>query len=168
MVFSGYRVSGRSRHDLFMQMWLGGYCAHPAGVHSNAGCCLRDSSLVQKMQQSIRKNNRKVGTDYEQAAGYYLEQQGYVILEYNYRCRIGEIDLIARDGEYLVFCEVKFRRDRRKGSPLDAVGVKKQRTLYQCALHYLSVHRIDGISCRFDVIGIEGGKVTHIRNAFEG
>ena len=49
--------------------------------------------------------------------GYYLEQQGCEVLEYNYRCRAGEIDLIAKDGEYLVFCEVKYRSDGRKGSP---------------------------------------------------
>mgnify|MGYP003276936016 CR=1 FL=1 len=118
------------------------------------------------MEQIIRQNNRKVGKDYEQAVGYYLEQQGYVVLEYNYRCRLGEIDIIVRDGEYLVFCEVKYRQDGKKGSPLEAVGKKKQRTLYLCASHYLCEHGIDGIPCRFDVIGIEGGKLTHIRNAF--
>lgn len=53
------------------------------------------------MNQLKKQNNRKVGTDYEQAVGYYLEQQGYLILEFNYRCRLGEIDMIAVDGEYL-------------------------------------------------------------------
>ena len=53
------------------------------------------------------KNQRRTGAIYEQKAGAYLESQGYEILEYNYRCRSGEIDIIARDGEYLVFCEVK-------------------------------------------------------------
>lgn len=56
------------------------------------------------MKYAEKQNNRRTGTNYEKAVGYYLEQQGYVILEYNYRCHIGEIDLIARDGEYLVFC----------------------------------------------------------------
>lgn len=120
------------------------------------------------MKEKGRQNNRKVGTDYEQAVGYYLEQQGYLIVEYNYRCRMGEIDLIAKDGEYLVFCEVKYRKDGRKGAPIEAVGPKKQRTLYQCALYYLTVHRLNESPCRFDVIGIEGGKITHIRDAFLG
>ena len=56
-----------------------------------------------------RCSKRKTGAEYEQKAGAYLEGQGYEILEYNYRCRTGEIDIVARDGEYLVFCEVKYR-----------------------------------------------------------
>ncbi|CUX47206.1 YraN family protein [Clostridium sp. C105KSO13] len=114
------------------------------------------------------KNNRKVGSDYEQAVGYFLEQQGYVILQFNYRCCLGEIDIIARDGAYLVFCEVKYRQDKMKGSPLEAVGAKKQRTLYKCASYYLTVKGISDSPCRFDVIGIEGEKIIHIKNAFQG
>ncbi|MBU3876287.1 YraN family protein [Faecalicatena sp. AGMB00832] len=120
------------------------------------------------MNQLKKQNNRKVGTDYEQAVGYYLEQQGYLILEFNYRCRLGEIDMIAVDGEYLVFCEVKYRQDGKKGSPLEAVDVRKQRTIYQCASYYLAVQGIDDMPCRFDVIGIEGGQIMHIKNAFSG
>ena len=55
----------------------------------------------------MEKNHRKTGTRYERIAGEYLKSKGYEILEYNYRSRTGEIDIIARDGEYLVFCEVK-------------------------------------------------------------
>ena len=77
----------------------------------------------------MQKYRRKTGTVYEQAVGYYLEQQGYEILVYNYRCRFGEIDLIGKDGEYLVFCEVKYRKNQRKGSPLDAVDKKKQQKI---------------------------------------
>ena len=66
------------------------------------------------MKRNVKQNNRSVGAVYEQAAGYYLEQNGYELIEYNYRCRDGEIDIIARDGEYLVFCEVKYRTDRRR------------------------------------------------------
>lgn len=120
------------------------------------------------MKHAEKQNNRRTGTDYEQAVGYYLEQQGYVILEYNYRCRIGEIDIIARDGEYLVFCEVKYRQDARKGSPLEAVGQKKKRVIYQCASYYLTIHGLSDIPCRFDVIGIERGRIMHIRDAFCG
>lgn len=77
----------------------------------------------------MRKNHRQVGADYEQAAGYYLEQFGYIVLEYNYRCRAGEIDLIAKDGDCLVFCEVKYRADSGKGNPLEAVNIRKQRII---------------------------------------
>ncbi len=129
---------------------------------------VKGRSLNQRMKQYAGQNNRKVGTDYEQAVGYYLEQQGYLILEYNYRCRLGEIDVIAVDGEYLVFCEVKYRQSNSKGSPLEAVDVRKQRTIYQCASYYLTVHKMNDMPCRFDVIGIEGSRITHIKDAFMG
>ena len=116
----------------------------------------------------MEKNHRKTGTRYERIAGEYLKSKGYEILEYNYRSRTGEIDIIARDGEYLVFCEVKYRRDSGKGSPLEAVGPKKQRVIYRCASHYLMVHGLTEIPCRFDVIGIERGRISHIRDAFCG
>lgn len=116
----------------------------------------------------MRQNKRKTGSVYEQAAGYYLEQQGYLILEYNYRCCLGEIDLIARDGEYLVFCEVKYRQNRRKGSPLEAVDTRKQQTIFRCARYYLTERQVPECACRFDVIGIEGDRIILIKNAFEG
>ena len=84
------------------------------------------------------------------------------------RCRSGEIDIIAKDGETLVFCEVKYRSDGAMGSPLEAVDVKKQRTIFRSALYYLSEHGLEDVPCRFDVIGIEGAKITQIRNAFFG
>lgn len=114
----------------------------------------------------MKMNNREIGTEYERAAAYYLEQQGYIILEQNYRCRTGEIDLIARDGEYLVFCEVKYRYDGRKGSPLEAVDFRKQKKIRQCALFYLTEKGFGEIPCRFDVIGIQGSQITLIKNAF--
>ena len=57
----------------------------------------------------MKENQREKGAYWEQKAGAYLESIGYEILEYNFRCRMGEIDIIARDGDYLVFCEVKYR-----------------------------------------------------------
>ncbi len=116
----------------------------------------------------MRQNNRSIGTLYEQKAGKYLESKGYQILEYNYRSRPGELDLIARDGEYLVFCEVKFRRDSSKGNPLEAVDERKQRKLYQCALYYMTVHQCTELPARFDVIGITGEELIHIEDAFRG
>ncbi|WP_251388543.1 YraN family protein [Mediterraneibacter agrestimuris] len=112
-------------------------------------------------------NQREIGSKYEHIAGRYLEQKGYRILEYNYHCRRGEIDLIAQDGEYLVFCEVKYRRGRMTGSPVEAVDVYKQRKLWKTAEYYLLRHRLYNVPCRFDVIGIEDSKITLIKNAFE-
>lgn len=113
-------------------------------------------------------NKREIGTRYEKAAAYYLEQQGYEILEYNYRCRIGEIDLIARDRGCLVFCEVKYRKSQGVENPLEAVDVRKQKTIWKVAQQYLITHQLLDVPCRFDVIGVEGNKVMLIKNAFEG
>lgn len=112
-------------------------------------------------------NKRKTGSHYEQLAGAYLESKGYRIIQYNYRCRPGEIDIIARDGAYLVFCEVKYRKDERKGHPAEAVDSRKQAVLTRCAMCYVTAKRLTGIPCRFDVIGILGEEITHIKNAFE-
>lgn len=72
-------------------------------------------------------NNRKIGNSYEKIAGEYLRLHGYEILEYNFRCKAGEIDIIAKDGDYLVFCEVKYRKSKRKGSPFEAVTIENRR-----------------------------------------
>ena len=116
----------------------------------------------------MKKKPNLLGPWGEALAADYLRKQGYQIVGANYRCRFGEIDLIAKDGEYLVFCEVKYRSDGRKGSPLEAVSTGKQRTIFRCAMFYLSENHIEDMPCRFDVIGIEGTKVTHIKNAFAG
>lgn len=119
-------------------------------------------------EKAKRKNKRQTGTKYEQAAGFYLEQMGYEILEYNYRCRFGEIDIIAKDGIYLVFCEVKYRSGRGKGSSLEAVDSRKRQTIFRCASCYLTGRGLSDIPCRFDVVGIEGTRITHIKDAFAG
>ena len=112
-------------------------------------------------------NKRAEGGRYEQIAGKYLEERGYEIICYNYRCRIGEIDIIARDGESLVFCEVKYRRDTSKGHPAEAVDARKQRVIARCAMYYITANRLPEIPCRFDVVAILGEEITHIKNAFE-
>ena len=104
-------------------------------------------------------NTRKIGTEYERKAGAFLEAGGYVIQEYNFRCRMGEIDIIARDGKCLVFCEVKYRSGPGSGHPAEAVDEKKQRIISKCALQ--------GIECRFDVVSIEGDEITLYKNAFD-
>lgn len=135
------------------------------GVLPEAGWRLRQMT---GKRGGKKKNTRQTGTDYEREAGRYLKQLGCEILVYNYRCKAGEIDIVAKDGDTIVFCEVKYRSDRRKGSPLDAVDERKQRTIYRCAMFYLMEHRLQEVPCRFDVIGIEGTAVTHIKDAFTG
>ncbi len=118
------------------------------------------------------QNNRAIGSEYEQIAGKYLEQQGYRILCYNYRCPMGEIDMIAMDGDVLVFVEVKYRKNLTKGSPLEAVNVKKQKVISKCANYYITGKKLHGSACRFDVIGIVGRdmeqvEISPIEPAFE-
>lgn len=116
-----------------------------------------------------KKNNRIVGTQYEQIAAEYLTKQGYQILERNFYCRHGEIDLIAREGEYLVFVEVKYRATKESGTPAEAIDKKKQRRIYRTAQYYLyCCHDRKEKSCRFDVVAILGKEITLIRNAFGG
>ena len=113
------------------------------------------------------QNNRSIGSIYEKMAGTYLEKQGYQILEYNMFCRAGEVDIVAREGDYLVFVEVKYRANTACGDPLEAVSVMKQRTISKCALSYLKKHRMWDVPVRFDVVGILGEEINLIRNAFE-
>lgn len=115
----------------------------------------------------MRRNKREIGTVYEQRVGRYLETQGYEILHYNFRCRIGEIDIIAKDKEYIVFCEVKFRSKTGTGNPMEAVDSRKQRVISKCALYYLTQHHMTECACRFDVISVLGDEITVIKNAFD-
>lgn len=112
-------------------------------------------------------NKRAVGTAYEKAAGAYLETQGYQILEYNFRNRWGEIDIVAREGRCFVFVEVKYRKDGRAGSALEAVTFQKQKKISRVAAYYLLSHGLSlEIPCRFDVVAVEGEQMRLIQNAF--
>lgn len=117
-----------------------------------------------------RQNNRETGTHYEKMAGIYLENKGYHILEYNYRCKCGEIDIIAEDDGCLVFCEVKYRESDRNGYPSEAVDYTKQRVISKCALYYITVHHMEEVPCRFDVISFQSipkAEILHYENAFD-
>ena len=111
-------------------------------------------------------NRRRVGTEMERVAAEYLESEGFEILEMNYRCRIGEIDIVAREGRYLVF--IKYRTNGRRGDPLEAVNARKQRTILRVAMFYLKANGLEtDTPCRFDAVGIsENGSIRLIRNAF--
>ncbi len=115
--------------------------------------------------------NQIVGKEGERAAEIYLKKKGYRIVERNYRCAVGELDLIALDGKVIVFVEVKTRSGDRFGSPLESVPRYKQRKMIQTALFFMSQHRLHERQARFDVVGISrGGKkplIQHIQNAFE-
>jgi putative endonuclease len=119
------------------------------------------------MSFTSRRSQGKAGED---LAVRYLQQNGLKVIERNYRFERGEIDIIAEDGEDIVFIEVKARRSRKFGSPEDAVTEEKQRQIYAVADGYLFEHDIDDRPCRFDVVAVEfrdgSSEIRHIRNAF--
>ncbi|QBE98737.1 hypothetical protein PMF13cell1_04303 [Blautia producta] len=115
----------------------------------------------------MKNSTRETGTRYEEKAALFLEQQGYRILEKNFRCRKGEIDLIAMDQEYLCFVEVKFRENSDCGGPFLAVDNRKQRRICQTALFYLMKRGIsEDTPCRFDLVGITPDDTALIKDAF--
>ena len=110
------------------------------------------------------------GSQAEDLARRFLEARGLELLTRNFRCRSGELDLIMRDGEQLVFVEVRSRRHTRYGTPAESVTRTKQQRLLRTAAFYLQRQRIDP-PCRFDVVAIlqsDGEpQVEWIRNAFQ-
>ncbi|MCB1775810.1 MAG: YraN family protein [Candidatus Competibacteraceae bacterium] len=106
----------------------------------------------------------------EDLALRYLQEQGLILVTRNFRCRAGELDLIMRDGEYLVFVEVRSRRYVRYGTPAESVTRTKQKKLLRTAALYLQRHRLDP-PCRFDVAAVFqcGGEpqIEWIRDAFQ-
>lgn len=112
-------------------------------------------------------NRRKLGKEMEEMAAAKLEAAGYRILDTNYRCPPGEIDLVARHGKYLVFVEVKYRRSRESGLPEEAVDIRKQRVISRAALYYLAEHGLgEDTPCRFDVAAVLGDHIQIYENAF--
>ena len=113
------------------------------------------------------QNNRRVGEAHEARAILELERLGYKILAKNFRCRIGEIDIIALHKGYLVFIEVKYRKNARTGYAAEAVNWKKQQIISRVADYYIRTHCRKIPSCRFDVVALDGEAVNVYENAFE-
>ncbi len=103
----------------------------------------------------------------EEEAAMYLSRRGLAVLEKRYRARFGEVDLICRDRETVVFVEVKTRGRGWGNSILEAITPAKQVRLTRTALAFLKWKRLLAAPMRFDVLLIEGGSVEWIRNAFE-
>jgi putative endonuclease len=125
---------------------------------------LREKRIISARQALGRKG--------EEVAVDFLKKQGYRIIKRNYRCRAGEIDIIAKQGSSLVFVEVKTRRSTHFGLPEEAVSYEKKRHLTRVALGYFTHYRIKETKCRFDVVSVvmnENGvkEIRLIKNAFE-
>jgi putative endonuclease len=108
-----------------------------------------------------------LGKTGEDLAAAELERRGYAVLARRYRTRHGEIDIVARDDETLVFVEVKFRVSGECGMAAEAVTRDKQRRLGSMAADYLARHDLSDVACRFDVVAIDGDVLTVIEDAFQ-
>lgn len=119
----------------------------------------------------MQSEKQILGEEGERIAEAFLRKKGYRLVERNYRCPIGELDLVFLDRRVLVFVEVKTRTDDRFGAPLEAIHRRKQQKMIKAALFFLSQHRLHEREARFDVVGIslKGREpvVEHIENAFE-
>ncbi len=108
------------------------------------------------------------GLTKETEAANYLSEQGYQVLTRNYRCKLGEIDIIARESGYLVFIEVKYRTSVEMGLPEEAITILKQRRITNTAKYYLHVNRLsENTPCRFDVVVILKKEIRLIKHAFD-
>ena len=113
-------------------------------------------------------NKRSLGSAYETRAADELMRRGYRIIKKNYRCKFGEIDIVAHDGEYLVFVEVKYRKDSKSGDPAEAVNYRKIKKICSTAKYYMMENHISEYSpIRFDVVAILGDSFNLIKNAFD-
>jgi putative endonuclease len=129
------------------------------------------------MELFSRKNNaitskRKIGDYGEEIAKNFFKKQGYKIVKQNFTNRMGEIDLITKEKDQIVFVEVKTRTNQNFGYPEEAIDSRKQNKIIRTALNYLFEKKIVSENYRFDVISIEIDqstqrvKIKHIKNAF--
>lgn len=120
----------------------------------------------------MSRYNLNFGKASENTAAEYLKRQGYCILEVNYRTKLGEIDIVAKEGRAVCFIEVKSRSSSAFGLPKEAVDKRKQHKLSRCALVYLKEKHLYNQSCRFDILSILDNEQNQphfelLRDAFE-
>lgn len=118
-------------------------------------------------------NNKMLGASGEELACGFLADKGYTVLHRNFRCRTGEIDIVARDGDTIVFVEVKTRTSDKYGAPYEAVGRTKQNRIVRTALLYMQNNQLFDHMCRFDILEIifdedlKEHDINHITDAFQ-
>jgi len=120
----------------------------------------------------LEAGTRKIGELKETIACEYLKKNGLSVIQRNYQCSRGEIDIIARDGNVTVFAEVRFRNSANYGHPLETVTWHKQKKLLATAKHFIQRHRdFADYPCRFDVLAITlnrgSNELEWIQNAFD-
>ena len=113
-----------------------------------------------------KKTNKDLGDYGEKLAVKFLKKHNYKILETNYKVEHGEVDIIARDGDFIVFVEVKFRSKKLYGLPCEAVDWHKQQKIKAVAMRYLARHPMENDLIRFDVVQIVGDEIELFKSAF--
>ncbi len=127
--------------------------------------------LFDKLEQGLDKINSRIsGAYYESKASHYLSQQGLSIIDRNFSCRGGELDIIAQENERLVFVEVRYRKNKHYGGAAASVDKKKQAKLQKAAIAYMKSKKLNSEHTyyRFDIIAFEGSEnnINWIKNAF--
>lgn len=113
-------------------------------------------------------NKRSVGAKYEAEAENFLKSKGMTIIMKNFFCCFGEIDLIVQDQQYLVFVEVKYRKNSKMGTPEDSIDIRKIKKISKTAGYYMLKNNIrEDTPCRFDVVVILDEEIQLIKNAFD-
>lgn len=110
-------------------------------------------------------NKREVGSFYENKVCDYLISEGIEIIERNFFCKFGEVDIIGREGDTLIFFEVKFRSGDSFGNPLDAIDRRKQKRIIGCAKYY-TAYKYSDMYIRFDAVGVTDDKIEWVKDAF--
>ncbi len=111
-------------------------------------------------------NKIETGRKAEDLAASFLSAKGMTIVEKNFRAKVGEIDLVAKEGDEIVFVEVRARSSRDFGGAAASVGGAKRRKLIRAANLWLQARGWDG-ACRFDVVALDGARLEHIPSAFD-
>ena len=143
----------------------------PQETEDEQGVLPENLQLAKKEPQTIGRRNARLGQRGEKAAAHFLDRRGYEIIERNWVCVAGEADIIARDGDALVFVEVKTRSSLDKGFPSDAVDAEKRSRYERIAALFLQGYNIVDVSVRFDVVSLvvlssDRAMIRHHINAF--
>ena len=108
------------------------------------------------------------GQSAEQQALSYLQQQGLTLVCSNFRCKMGELDLVMKDGTALVIVEVRFRQSEQFGGALASITRQKQARIVAATQHYVIINKLSNASIRFDVVAVSGdNRLNWIKNAFQ-
>lgn len=117
--------------------------------------------------------NKNIGNFGEDIAANYLRTNGYVIIQRNFKCRIGELDIIGKDNSHIAFIEVKTRYGSNYGSPCEAVTTAKQYKIYKTAQYFIMINKLYKQNFRFDVVEVilnsidDNHRIRVIKNAFQ-